>query len=132
MRGILRSILIAVLVATSIAPAVADRGRGRGGDGAVFTRVQDDDDRGRRGRGRGDRDHDRARDGVRSARLVPLEAILANIARIYPGYHIDVDGPYPAGGRLVYRIKWLTPDGRVIIIIADAETGQILSQRGGR
>jgi uncharacterized membrane protein YkoI len=107
MRGIFRLILIAALAATSIAPALADRGRGRG-------------------------DHDRARDGVREGRLVPLEAILSNIARMYPGYHIDVDGPYPAGGHLVYRIKWLTPDGRVIIIIADAETGQILSQRGGR
>lgn len=108
MSGIFRFLLIAVLVVTSSVPALADRGwRGRG-------------------------DHDRARDGVRSGRLVPLEAILANIARSYPGYHIDVDGPYEAGGRLVYRIKWLTPDGHVIIIIADAETGQILSTRGGR
>ena len=35
-------------------------------------------------------------------------------------------GPIQQGGRWVYRIKWLTPDGRVIIIFADAETGQIL------
>jgi hypothetical protein len=125
MRGFIRSLLFAVLVVTSIVPALADRGRG--GPDARFTTVQDD---GWRGRGRGD--HDRARDGVRSGRLVPLEAILANISRSYPGYHIDVDGPYEAGGRLVYRIKWLTPDGHVIIIIADAETGQILSTRGGR
>jgi uncharacterized membrane protein YkoI len=113
MRGFIRSLLFAVLVVTSIVPALADRGRG--GPDARFTTVQDD---GWRGRGRG--------------RLVPLEAILANISRSYPGYHIDVDGPYEAGGRLVYRIKWLTPDGHVIIIIADAETGQILSTRGGR
>jgi hypothetical protein len=94
MRGFIRSLLFAVLVVTSIVPALADRGRG--GPDARFTTVQDD---GWRGRGRGD--HDRARDGVRSGRLVPLEAILANISRSYPGYHIDVDGPYEAGGRLV-------------------------------
>ena len=63
---------------------------------------------------------------------MPLEAILANIARNYPGYHIDVNGPFESDGRFVYRIKWLTPDGRVLIIIADAQTGQILGVRGGR
>jgi Ni/Co efflux regulator RcnB len=130
MRGTFRSLLIAVLLVTSVAPAMADRGRGQGYGDARFTPVRDDDDRGR-GRGR-DRDHDRARDGVREGRLVPLEAILGNIARSYPGYHIDVGGPYDSGGYLVYRIKWLTPDGHVLIIIADAQTGRILSVRGGR
>jgi len=98
-------------------------------DGARYTQVRDD---GQRGWRRGDRDHDRAREGVTEGRLLPLEAILANIARTYPGYHIGVEGPFQQGGRLVYRVKWLTPDGRVIIIFADAETGQILGQRGGR
>ena len=106
MRGFIRSILIAALVTASVVPALADR--------------------------RGERDQERAREGVSEGRLLPLEAILGNIARTYPGYHIGVEGPFQQGGRLVYRIKWLTPDGRVIIIFADAETGQILGQRGGR
>lgn len=75
-------------------------------------------------------DHDRARQGVAQGKLLPLEVVLANVARQIPGHHIGVDGPYQQGGRWVYRIKWLTPDGRVIIVIADAETGQILGTRG--
>ena len=125
MRGIFRSILIAALVASTVAPALADRRGGRHDDAAVFTPVRDDDDRGRG-------DHDRARDGLYAGRILPLEVILGNVARRYPGHHIGVDGPNQQGGRMVYRIKWLTPDGRVIIIIVDAETGQILGQRGGR
>ena len=38
-------------------------------------------------------------------------------------------GPFPRGGRWIYRIKWLTPDRRVLIVIADAQTGQILDVR---
>jgi hypothetical protein len=138
MRGALRFILIAVFAAMSALPiSAAPSDRAHAGakaaerkiDGAVL-----EADNGWRGRGwrRGDRDHDRARDGVMSGRLLPLEAVLANVARNYPGYHIGVEGPYQQGGRWVYRIKWLTPDGRVLFIFADAETGQILGQRGGR
>ena len=130
MRGIFRSILIAALVATTVAPALADRRGGRHDGGAVFTPVRDDDDSGRRWRWRGD--HDRARDGLIAGNILPLEVILGNVARAYPGHHIGVAGPNQQGGRMVYRIKWLTPDGRVIIIFVDAETGQILGQRGGR
>ncbi len=64
--------------------------------------------------------------------MLPLEAVLGNIARQIPGHHLDVDGPFERGGRWIYRIKWLTPDGRVLIIFADAQTGQILETRGGR
>lgn len=101
-----------------------DDARGRGRGPVVFDRDRSFD------RDRGP-DHDRARQGVAAGRLLPLEVVLANVARSLPGHHIGVDGPYQQGGRWVYRIKWLTPDGRVIIVIADAETGQILGTRGG-
>ena len=145
MRSVFRSILIATFAAAlafqvSAAPhdpARDDKARiGAATDAVngVVTQADNDDrwGRGRRGWRRGERDHDRARDGVMSGRLLPLEAVLANVARVYPGYHIGVEGPYQQGGRWVYRIKWLTPDGRVIFVFADAETGQILGQRGGR
>jgi uncharacterized membrane protein YkoI len=74
---------------------------------------------------------DRDRD-TRGPRLLPLEVVLASVARRIPGHHLDVDGPFQRGSRWVYRIKWLTPDGRVLIVIADAESGQILDTRGGR
>jgi uncharacterized membrane protein YkoI len=37
----------------------------------------------------------------------------------------------PGGGGYVYRIKWLTDGGAVLYIIADAESGAILSVDGG-
>ncbi len=78
------------------------------------------------------RDQDRARDGVRAGQLLPLEAVLSRVAgQLPPGSrHLAVDGPMERGGRWIYRIKWLTPDGRVLIVFADAETGQVLDVRG--
>lgn len=117
MRGFLSSILIVIAAMASAIPANAGpRGLGAWADDSFV--VAD------RGRGRDDRG--------RPDRLLPLEAVLGNIARQIPGHHLDVDGPIERGGRWIYRIKWLTPDGRVLIIFADAQTGQILETRGGR
>ena len=56
-----------------------------------------------------------------------LDSIVNNIRQRLPGQLSDVEGPF--GGR--YRIKWLTPDGRVLWVDADARTGQILGIDGG-
>jgi hypothetical protein len=63
---------------------------------------------------------------------VPLDRILPHIRSAHPGSFSDVDGPFadPAG-RLHYRIKWLTPDGRVIWLDADARTGRVLGVNHG-
>ena len=118
MRGFLGSILIVIAAVASAIPAHA-------GPRVLGARADDSFVVADRGRGRGD-------DRGRPDRLLPLEAVLGNIARQIPGHHLDVDGPFERGGRWIYRIKWLTPDGRVLIIFADAQTGQILETRGGR
>jgi uncharacterized membrane protein YkoI len=106
----MRKSLLALLVAiAAVASATAADARPRGEAG--FTLFQ-------RGRDRGG-----------PAQLLPLEAVLASVARQIPGHHLDANGPFPRGGRWIYRIKWLTPDGRVLIVIADAQTGQILDVR---
>lgn len=107
MRSSLWAVLIAIAAAASAVPAVEAREREPGS----FTLFQ-------RGRDRGGPD-----------RIVPLEIVLGNVARQIPGHHLDADGPIPRGGRWIYRIKWLTPDGRVLIVIADAQTGAILDVR---
>jgi hypothetical protein len=63
---------------------------------------------------------------------VPLDRILPHIRTAHPGNFSDADGPFadPAG-RLHYRIKWLTPDGRVIWLDADARTGRVLGVNHG-
>ncbi len=62
--------------------------------------------------------------------FVPLESILADLQNQYSGHQLSVSGPSRQGGGFVYRIKWLTEDGAVLYIVADAETGQILSVEG--
>jgi hypothetical protein len=57
---------------------------------------------------------------------VPFAVILNNIRRQFPGQLSDVQ---ERGGR--YEVKWLMPDGRVLFIIADARTGQIMGVQGG-
>ena len=121
MRNVLRSLLLAALVAGSTLPASAASGLApRAEDGSVVVA---------QGFGRG---RDRAPDGTRLAQILPLEVVLSRVAaQLPPGSrHLAVDGPSERGGRWIYRIKWLTPDGRVLIVFADAETGQILDMRG--
>jgi hypothetical protein len=63
---------------------------------------------------------------------VPLERILPHIRSAHPGTFSDVDGPFAdPEGRLHYRIKWLTPDGRVIWLDTDARTGRVLGVNHG-
>ncbi len=57
-----------------------------------------------------------------------LNNILGNIRSQYPGRLSDVQGP--TNGR--YLIKWLTPDGRVLLLDVDARSGRIVGVRGGR
>lgn len=63
---------------------------------------------------------------------MPLERMLPQIRSHHPGTFSDVDGPFadPAG-RLHYRLKWLTPEGRVIWLDTDARTGRVLSTNHG-
>jgi hypothetical protein len=57
----------------------------------------------------------------------PLDRILPAIRNGRPGRFYDADGPFADGnGGLHYRIKWLTPDGRVVWLDADARTGRVL------
>jgi hypothetical protein len=63
---------------------------------------------------------------------MPLERILPQIRQRHPGSFSDVDGPFadPAG-RLHYRLKWLTPEGRVIWLDTDARSGHVLGVNHG-
>jgi hypothetical protein len=78
-----------------------------------------------------------ARDRVRSGEIQPLDRILPQVRDSYPGTFYDADGPFPDGhGGYRYRIKWLTPEGRVIWLDTDARTGRVVgtdrSERNSR
>lgn len=78
-------------------------------------------------------DHDRARRAVEDGRILPLKDILARAESAYPGQLIeaeleDDDDP------MVYEIKILTKDGRLMRLLYDARTGDLLKakSRDGR
>ncbi len=65
------------------------------------------------------------------SQVVPLERVLPQIRRGYPGTFYDAEGPYPDEmGNPHYHIKWLTPEGRVIWLDTDARTGRVLGVNG--
>jgi hypothetical protein len=63
--------------------------------------------------------------------------LLPQIRSHHPGTFYDADGPYPdAYGNPHYRLKWLTPEGRIIWLDTDARTGRVIgvdhgASRGG-
>jgi uncharacterized membrane protein YkoI len=64
------------------------------------------------------------------ARVIPLRQVAANLRRQEPGEMLDAELVQVNPNLLVYRIKWLTPDGRRVDFEVDATTGQVLSRRG--
>lgn len=76
-----------------------------------------------------DRDHERAREAFRSGRVLPLEAILARAQADFPGDILDVEFE-DEDGQIVYEIKTITAEGRVLKLKYDAATGDLLRVRG--
>jgi hypothetical protein len=73
----------------------------------------------------------RAREGVQSGEVRSLDQILNGIRRERPGSLADVEGPNVGPyGEPHYRLKWLTPDGRVLWLDTDARTGRVLGVQG--
>jgi len=65
-----------------------------------------------------------------AARLVPLSRVIASIAQRTPGRHLNASQG-EAGGRPAYFVQWQLPDGRVVVFVVDAESGQIIGRQGG-
>ena len=77
------------------------------------------------------RDHMRER--VRSGEIRPLDRILPDIRRSHPGTFYDAEGPVQGpDGDYRYRLKWMTPEGRIIWLDTDARTGRVLGVEGVR
>lgn len=65
-----------------------------------------------------------AQDRPPAVRQVPLSRVLAMIAQRMPGRQLNTTMGN-SGGRPTYVIQWQKADGQVVVIIVDAETGQI-------
>jgi hypothetical protein len=56
-----------------------------------------------------------------------LDRILPGIRQRHPGKFYDAQGPWRGpDGQYRYRLKWMTPDGRIVWFDADARTGRVL------
>jgi uncharacterized membrane protein YkoI len=77
-----------------------------------------------------DNDHDRARRAVEEGRILPLKDILAQAESAYPGELIEAELE-DEHGFMIYEIKMLTRDGRVMKLLYDAHTGRLLKANGG-
>jgi uncharacterized membrane protein YkoI len=69
---------------------------------------------------------DEARQGVRDHHLMPLGRVIEQVRVRTPGRQLDA-GLENHDGRPIYRVRWMTKDGRRIDYLIDAVTGAILS-----
>lgn len=77
----------------------------------------------------GDRDHDRARAAVERGEALPLSVIAARARRDFGGRLLEVEMDRE-DGRLVYEIELMAQGGRVIELLYDARTGDLLKAEG--
>jgi hypothetical protein len=119
------------LLAAAATPAAAGPHGRSHGHGHVVVRPAD---AGHGARHRGPRVH--RPEGYRvvrpHGRVKPLGWILRGIRRDHPGRLSDVRAVLGPNGEPYYRVKWLTPDGRVLRLSVDARTGQVMDVQGDR
>ena len=66
----------------------------------------------------------------RVGRQVPLSRVLAMLSARYPGRHLN-STMGDAGGRAAYYVQWQMENGRVVVFVVDAESGQVIGRQGG-
>ncbi len=79
----------------------------------------------------GEREHDRVRRAVEAGQVLPLKTILDRAEKEQPGQLLEAELEHEHG-RLVYELKLLTPEGRVVELLFDAATGEPLAEKGRR
>lgn len=68
---------------------------------------------------------DRPNGEAGAARQIPLSRVLQMLAQKMPGRQLNTTMG-DSGGRPTYVIQWQKSDGRVVVVVVDAETGQII------
>lgn len=106
MKRLFAIAVLAAVAATPVAVAAQDNGR------PVL------------GAGRGDQDRAREARG----RQMPLSRVLAMLSSRYPGRHLNTTMG-DSGGRPAYFVQWQMADGRVVVFVVDAESGQVVGRQ---
>lgn len=76
--------------------------------------------------------HDRAREAVKSGKIVSLSVIRNKIRKNYPGKIVDVRLFEPKGkkGQHMYNVRVLTKQGKVLVITVNAKSAKVVKVRG--
>jgi hypothetical protein len=69
---------------------------------------------------------DEVRQGVRQRRIIPLSQVIERLNARSPGRQLDAGLEYQ-GDKPIYRVRWMTRNGRRVDYLIDATTGAILS-----
>lgn len=75
-----------------------------------------------------DKDHDRAREAVKAGQVMPLRTVLERLEREHPGQVLDVELE-DEDGQLVYEVRLLQSDGRLVKLELDARTATVLRRK---
>lgn len=67
---------------------------------------------------------------VATGNQAPLSSVLKTISGRYGGRHLNTTMG-DAGGRCAYFVQWQMPDGKVVIFVVDAGSGQVIGRQGG-
>jgi len=74
--------------------------------------------------------HDRARRAVEEGRSLPLKDILERAKTVCDCQLIEAELEEGHGGILIYEIRMLAEDGRMMKLIYDAGSGELLKVKG--
>jgi len=67
-----------------------------------------------------------AQDARERGTTIPLRQIFSRLKRRYGGYQIDAN-LHERAGQQVYRIEWMTDEGKRIRLLVDARSGRRLN-----
>ncbi len=73
-------------------------------------------------------DHERALQAVQSGQVMPLAKVLALVEKAHPGQVLEVALEHEKQ-QWHYEIKLLQPDGRLMKLLVDARTGEVLKRK---
>jgi uncharacterized membrane protein YkoI len=76
--------------------------------------------------GRDDNDHEQAHRALQGGHALPLASILREVGQRFDGDVVGVEFERE-GGRYVYELKIVSPDGRLREVYVDARTAEIIS-----
>jgi len=75
-------------------------------------------------------DQQRARDAMQAGRIRPLQEILVQVHRRFPGRILNAWLEEGRAGLWIYRLKLLDFQGNIVGVVVDARNGQILQAFG--